>query len=405
MERGLPEIVLIELIGKKGPLRIEEINIESKNIAISWAKKNGWINIEQGVLKLTPKGAEIIETRAYALQSALEKIDREGTCEEEFLKVLESRNLIERVKEIPDIEEIAQLTPEIIISGIWKTKPFKPYDVYAPAPQVYPGKKHPYAQFIEEVKEKLIEMGFEEVESPLVETEFWNFDALFVPQDHPAREWHDIFFLKNPKTGKIPENLKEKIKLTHENGWITGSKGWGIWSQERALRLILRSHTTTASVRYLSKFDGEETKVFSIGRIFRPDVIDRTHLMEFDQCEGIIVGKKVTFRHLLGMLKEFAKVVLGTEKIKFIPHYYPFTEPSVDMAVYFPKLKKWVEIVGSGMFRPEVLKPLGIDYPVLAWGFGFSRLAMFKLEIDDIRYLFTRDIKFLREYPVMKCLL
>jgi phenylalanyl-tRNA synthetase alpha chain len=124
--------------------------------------------------------------------------------------------------------------------------------------------------------------------------------------------------------------------------------------------------------------------------------------MEFDQCEGIIVGKNVTFRHLLGMLKEFAKEVLGTEKVKFVPHYYPFTEPSVDMYIYFPKMKKWVEVVGAGMFRPEVLKPLGINYPVLAWGFGFSRLAMLKLEIDDIRYLFAKDLAWLREFPVMK---
>ena len=403
--QGLPEKNLIKLLSKEGPLRINEIILDSKEIAIAWAKKNNWIKIENGIVMLTFEGIKAVEEE-YPLEKALQEIDTKGETEEKLVKILESRKLIEKVKKLPEIEEIAQLTSEIIISGIWKSKKFKKYDVLAPAPEHFLGKKHPYVQFIEEVREKLIEMGFEEIKSPIVESEFWNCDALFMPQDHPARSVHDVFYLKKPQKAKIKDkNLLEKVRLTHENGWITGSKGWGFWDQRNALRLILRSQTTAASVRYLANFDGEQAKVFCIDRVFRPDVIDKTHLIEFDQCEGIIVGKNITFRHLLGILKEFAENVLGAKKIKFIPHYYPFTEPSVDMAVYFPKLKKWVEIVGSGMFRPEVLKPLGIKYNVAAWGFGFSRLAMLKLEIDDIRYLFSRDIKWLREYPVMKCLL
>lgn len=402
---GLPERNLIRLLAKEGPLRIDKIILDSKEIAISWAKKNNWIKIEKGMVMLTEQGAKAVEEE-YSLEKALQEIDSKGETNENLEKILESRKLIEKIKELPEIEEIAELTPEIIISGVWKDKPFKKYNALAPAPEIYPGKKHPYVAFMEEVREKLVEMGFEEVKSPVVESEFWNCDALFMPQDHVARSVHDVFHLKNPKKAKLlRKELFERVKLTHENGWITGSKGWGFWDQETALKLVLRSQTTAASVRYLANFEGEQAKVFCIDRVFRPDVIDKTHLIEFDQCEGIIVGKNITFRHLLGMLKEFAEKVLGTNKIKFIPHYYPFTEPSVDMAVYFPKLKKWVEIVGSGMFRPEVLKPLGIKYNVAAWGFGLSRLAMLKLEIEDIRYLFARDIKFLREFPVMKCLL
>ncbi len=405
LEEGLPEVNLIKLLSKEGPLPLEKIEVENKHIAIAWAKKNNWIRIDSGIAMLTAEGARALE-KEYALEKALREVDASGKCEEALLKILESRKLVERIRELPEIEEIAQLTPEIIISGIWKIKPFKRYDVLAPAPEVFLGKKHPYIQFIEEVREKLVEMGFEEVKSPVVESEFWNCDALFMPQDHPARSVHDVFHLKNPRKAKIPDKeLFERVKLTHESGWITRSKGWGFWDQETSLRLVLRSQTTAASVRYLANFEGEQAKVFCIDRVFRPDVIDKTHLIEFDQCEGIIVGKNVTFRHLLGTLKEFAENVLGAKKIKFIPHYYPFTEPSVDMAVYFPNLKKWVEIVGSGMFRPEVLKPLGIKHNVAAWGFGFSRLAMLKLEIDDIRFLFARDIKWLREFPVMKCLL
>ncbi len=405
LKEGLPEVNLIKLLAKEGPLPIDEIKIPSKEIAISWAKKNSWVEIKNGMVMLTTKGVRALEEE-NPLEKALQEIDAEGDCEENLRKVLESRKLAERVKELPQVDEIAQLTPEIIISGIWKTTPFKEYDVLAPAPEQFPGKKHPYVQFIEEIREKLVEMGFEEVKSPMVESEFWNCDVLFMPQDHPARSVHDVFYLKQPEKAKINDKeLMERVRLTHGSGWITGSKGWGFWNQRTAMNLVLRSQTTAASVRYLADFEGEEAKVFCIDRVFRPDVIDKTHLIEFDQCEGIIVGKNITFRHLLGMLKEFAENILGTKKIKFIPHYYPFTEPSVDMAVYFPKLKKWVEIVGSGMFRPEVLKPLGIEHNVAAWGFGFSRLAMLKLEIEDIRFLFSRDIKWLRDFPVMKCLL
>ncbi len=403
LKNNLPEINLIKLVASKGSIKINEIDIPQKGIAISWAKKNGWIKVENGLVSLTDKGVKALEEK-YELYDLLVKVDEGKELSDEEKKILESRNLIKEVKEIPDVEEIVQLTPQIIISGVWKNKPFKKYDVNVPAPEEFLGKKHPYVQFVEEVKEKLVEMGFEEVKSPYVETEFWNFDALFVPQDHPAREWSDVFNIKGE--GKLPD-VFEKVKETHTNGWITGSKGWGFWKEETSKKLVLRSHTTPASVRFLASLKGEEreAKVFTIDRVFRRDIIDKTHLMEFDQAEGIIMGKNITFRHLLGILKEFAKKVLGTEKVKYRPSFFPFTEPSVEMDVYSKELGQWVEIVGAGMFRPEVLKPLGVKYPVAAWGFGFSRLAMIKLGIDDIRYLFAKDLDWLRKYPVIKCLL
>jgi len=407
LSEGLPEINLLRLLSQRGPLHISQLEMENKQIAISWAKKNGWIVIEGGVIKLTEKGAKAVEEESPLLK-ALREVDVSGKCsDEKLLEMLIKRNLVKKTREFPEVEEISQLTPEILLSEIWRVKPFKKYDVNAPAPELYPGKKHPYVAFIEEVREKLVEMGFEEVKSPVVEAEFWNCDALFMPQDHPARSLHDIFHVKHPRKAEIKDkHLFERVQKTHENGWITGSKGWGTWDPEKALNLVLRSHTTPSSIRYLANLEsGKEAKVFCIDRVFRPDVIDKTHLMEFDQCEGIIVGKHVTFRHLLGMLKEFAKEVLGTEKVKFVPHYFPYTEPSIEMYIFHEKLNKWVEVVGAGMFRPEVLKPLGIEYNVLAWGFGFSRLAMLKLEIEDIRYLFARDIEWIRKFPVMKCLL
>ncbi len=401
LKEGFPEVSLLKLVASKGSLNIKDVSIDNKGVAISWAKKNGWIKVEKGEILLTEKGTKALDDKYY-FDELLKKVDSGENITEEEAKQLFSRNLIREVKEIPNIEEIAQLTPEIIISGIWKSKPFKKYDVTVPAPELYIGKKHPYVQFIEEVKEKLVEMGFEEIKSPYVETEFWNFDALFVPQDHPAREWSDVLTVKG--NGELPE-IYEKVEKTHKDGWITGSKGWGFWKKEISSKLVLRSHTTPASVRYLAKMNVEEAKVFTIDRVFRRDVIDKTHLMEFDQAEGIIVGKNITFRHLLGILKEFAKKVLDTDKVKFRPSYFPFTEPSVEMDVYSKELRKWVEIVGAGMFRPEVLKPLGVKNPVAAWGFGFSRLAMIKLGIEDIRYLFAKDLEWLRTYPVMRCLL
>jgi phenylalanyl-tRNA synthetase alpha chain len=192
------------------------------------------------------------------------------------------------------------------------------------------------------------------------------------------------------------------VEETHKNGWITGSKGWGNWDFELARRLILRSQTTSVSTRTLTKLKRENLphKMFVIDRVFRPDVIDAKHFIEFDQCEGIVVGEGLTFRHLLGYLKEFA-LTLGAEKVMFKPHYFPFTEFSTEMYVYFPDLG-WVEAAGSGIFRPEVTMPLGIEVPVLAWGIGLGRLAMLKLKINDIRYLFAEDIGWLRNKEMVR---
>jgi len=129
--------------------------------------------------------------------------------------------------------------------------------------------------------------------------------------------------------------------------------------------------------------------------VFRPDVLDAKHSMEFTQLEGIIGDRNITLRNLLGLLKKFAKA-LNLGEVKFRPGYFPFTEPSVESFVKHPKLG-WVEFVGSGMFRPEVLMPLGIDFPVIAWGIGFDRLAMIRLGIDDIRELYTKKLDLLRE--------
>ncbi len=420
LKNGLPEKQLIKTIENEKTL--EEISKFPKSqIAIGWAKKNNWVTIENNTVKITENGKKAIEEKNET-ENALEEIDKKGETKEELIKVLLSRNLIEEIKEVKKKKksfwkrvfggekkkgeikgEIAELTPDLIKSGEWKNKTFRKYDVSAPAPKIYPGKKQPYVQFLEDLKERLIGMGFQEMGGPFVETSFWNCDALFIPQDHPAKSLHDLFYMKNPSKGKLPdENLIAKVKATHEGGWITESSGWGgTWNKEDATKLVLRSHTTAVSARTLFKNKDKPGKYFTINRNFRPDVIDAKHLMEFNQCEGIVIGEKLTFRHLLGFLKEIAEAI-GMKEIKFKPSFFPYTEPSVEGYVKHPTLG-WMEVLPAGLLRPEVLKPLGVDKSqVLAWGIGIGRLAMAKLGINDIRMLFSEDLEWLRKTPLVR---
>jgi len=429
LKNGLPEKQLLKFLEKEKPLE-EVIKFPKSQIALGWARKNKWILIENNVVKLTDEGKKVEKT---ATEKALEETEKKGNTEEEMIKVLLSRSLIEEVKETTKTsdakikpskpsfwqrflgmfhkkkpieikeEEISQLTPDIIKTGSWKNKPFRKYDVNAPAPKFYAGKKQPYVQFIEEIRERLIGLGFEEMKGPLVETYFWNCDALFMPQDHPARGIHDVLLLKNPSKGSLPdENFVAKVKATHEGGWITESLGWGgMWSKDEAAKLIMRSQGTAVSARTLFENKDKPQKYFMVDRVFRSDVIDAKHLNEFDHCEGIVVGENLTFSHLLGFLKEIAEII-GAEEVKFKPSYFPFTEPSVEMYVKYPQLG-WVEVGGAGLMRPEVLKPMGVEKSqVLAWGLGIGRLAMFKLGVNDIRTLYSDDLEWLRNQALVK---
>jgi len=254
------------------------------------------------------------------------------------------------------------------------------------------------------LKEKLVAFGFKEMTGPIVELVFFNCDTLYMPQDHPAREIHDMYFLKKPEYGRLSSynHFLKNVKEAHECGWKTGSKGWGYrFSTREAERLILRSQTTSVSARTLLSRELEVPgKYFSIARCYRPDVIDKTHLTEFNQLEGIVLGENLKLRDLLGILEKFALEIANADKIKFSPGYFPFTEPSVELHAY-KKGHGWLEFGGSGIFRPEVTQPLGVNVPVLAWGLGVDRLFMMKAGIDDIRYLFTQDLDWLRHKELM----
>jgi phenylalanyl-tRNA synthetase alpha chain len=299
--------------------------------------------------------------------------------------------------------DITQITPELIITGRWRSAKLQKYNIAAPVAKVWPGKKHPYLSFLDEVQNKLVTLGFQEMTGTSVETCFFNFDALNMPQNHPAREPSDIYYIKDPKHGNIDshDTVVKNVKETHENGWQTGSTGWGYkYSLEVAQRLILRGHSTCLSARTLASNKVQvPSKYFSIARVYRPEVVDRTHLSEFNQVEGFIIDSDLNLRDLLGVLGRFAMEIAGADKVRFRPDYFPFTEPSVELSAY-KEGYGWIEFGGSGIFRPEVTKPLGIDAPVIAWGLGVDRLFMMRYGIEDIRMIFCPDLEWLRKKQV-----
>ena len=424
---GLPERRALKVLREKGRATLDDLrevlSEEELKPIVGLLRKEGWASVrkEDGklVLEVTEKGlnagerpidralkllaekgsvpAKEIEKLVPLKELKRRKIGEEETVTERTVEITPAGEELVR-KGIELKREVSVLTPELIKSGKWREVEFRRFDIKAPVRRIYPGKKQPYRAFLDKIRRRLIEMGFIEmtVES-LIETQFWNFDALFQPQNHPAREWTDTYQLKYPKSGYLPEEeLVERVKRAHEEG-LAGSRGWGyVWSPERAMLLMPRAHGTALSGRQLAKGVEIPGKYFTIQRVFRPDVLDRTHLIEFNQVDGFVVGEDLTFRHLLGILKRFAVEIAGAKKVKFLPDYYPFTEPSVQMSAYHPELG-WVEFGGAGIFREEMTKALGIDAPVIAWGIGIDRLAMFKLGIDDIRYLFSYDLRWLRE--------
>ena len=294
--------------------------------------------------------------------------------------------------------ETGTLTREQILSGAWKTKNLRRYDVSKLPKKAYPGKIHPYQRIIGEMREILLEMGFEELYGDIVQQCFWNFDALFQPQDHPAREMQDTFYLR--ETLPLPEGY-EKVKAMHISGGETSSTGWGgVWKEEKAEQCVLRTHTTSLSIQHLAQNTNPPVKAFAVGRVYRRESIDTTHLAEFEQLEGIVMDEGVTFGNLLGILREFYNR-MGFESVRFKPSYYPYTEPSLDAEVFIEGIG-WIEMGGAGVFREEVTAPIGINYPVLAWGLGVSRIAMLRLGLKDLRLLHKSDVAFLRETPSLR---
>jgi phenylalanyl-tRNA synthetase alpha chain len=434
-EIGLPERRMSRILrelGGRAPLRrvAEMAGVDGKlcAAAVGWMKRKGMAELEKGdgeiflvslrVPEETPdekllrilrkRGGIVKEDLNETLAEAADILEKRGLIaknlkmEYRFILTEEGLNSISKGIEVQ--RDVSQITPQLLRDGGWRTVSLRRYNVEAPVALTWPGKRQPYNAFLDELKMKLIALGFKEMTGPLVELMFFNCDALYMPQDHPARDIHDIYFVKNPKYGSLKGygRYLRNVRRAHEDGWTTGSIGWGYtFSTRESRRLILRSHGTAVSARTLMRRDLEiPGKYFSIARCYRPEVTDKMHLTEFNQVEGIVVGEGLTLRNLLGVLEKFALDIAEADSVKFRPDYFPFTEPSVELLAY-KKGYGWVEFGGSGIFRPELTLPLGIKVPVLAWGLGVDRLYMMKAGVDDIRSLFTFDLEWLRRRGVI----
>jgi phenylalanyl-tRNA synthetase alpha chain len=405
LQKGLPETQLLRII-LPGTTLADLQKHEAFRIGFGQLRKKGLVKVEgTSIVKATGASTESYE-------HALKNPSATDTATKEFIKrgILQETETVHNIiaitpkgvaiaeKGLDTRGETGTLTREQIISGEWKDLNFRRYDVTKLPKKTYPGKIHPYQRIIGEMREILLEMGFEELYGGIVQQAFWNFDALFQPQDHPAREMQDTFYLR--ETLPLPDGY-EKVKAMHISGGNTSSTGWGgAWKEEKAEQCVLRTHTTSITIQHLANNPNPPVKAFCIGRVYRRETIDTTHLAEFEQLEGIVMDEDVTFGNLLGILREFYNR-MGFESVRFKPSYYPYTEPSLDAEVYIEGIG-WIEMGGAGVFREEVTAPLGINYPVLAWGLGVSRIAMLRLGLKDLRYLHRSDIAFLRETPSLR---
>jgi len=422
----LPEFKFLELVSA-APKTLEQLKkslgADEVKFSLGHWKKKGVVLFDQGKVKSVPVKKPTSSPESKLIEKLSKEplgLDKLSESEQKAYKELDRRKAIIKIldktsvtleitalgekvaKEIQSLPKnrIEHLTQSIINSKEWQTKPFRRYDVEAKVPTIAAGKKQAYLAFLDDVKRELVSMGFTEMTGPLVEATFFNNDALFMPQDHPARGIHDKYTVKGKANlNRYVEEIK-KVKKIHEEGGY-GSTGWGgEFSEDITKQLVLRAQTTALSARMLMNKDLKISgKYFAVGRCYRPDAVDSTHLTEFNQMEGIVLGEDVSFRQLLSLLSEFAKRLAGVEKVKFVQGYFPFTEPSVEGFVQL-KDGRWTEIFAAGVLRPEVTKPLGIDVPVLAWGPGIDRLFMVKEGLNDIRYLFSNDLKWLREAKI-----
>jgi len=389
---------------------------EKSAFIFGYAMKNKLIEVIDGLVTRTSNLKDFgFEEYHNALQSVADGIElTDKRLIDNLLKMnlleayfkseyfVNKNSLGESYTNLEQSKTVTYLTSEMLKNNEYKNVKFKPYNVVSDVDQLFIGKYQPYARFLNLVRNKLVSIGFEEMPTDLITTEFYNFDIPFQPQNHPARTWTDTYSLKRPSKGDLPEKkIVDVIRNAHETGGNTGSKGWNYkWSEDIARKLMPAAQGTAYSARLLSEGVIPPKKYFALSRVYRPDVLDATHLSEFNQLEGIVIGD-VNFKNLLGLLEQFAKEVAGATDIMFTPCYYPFTEPSASLHAKHPKLG-WVELGGSGIFRPEFTESLGYKEKVLAWGLGIDRLAMFNLELTDIRDLFSSKIELLRSKPIIE---
>jgi phenylalanyl-tRNA synthetase alpha chain len=429
--KPLPERKALQaLLKSKGRMPVAKLQAACKfndselAIALGWLRRKGWASVEKkegaSTLVATDAGRTAAEGRT-ADEEVLARMAQgelpEDAVDPRILRDLKSRQDLVREREAvrreialtPAGEKILaagiELKPEATIvttdllrDGRWRNVDFRRYDTRAFAPMVWPGKRHVLGAYLEKIRAIFLEMGFTEIDGDYVQSAFWNYDALFQPQDHPARDALDSFYLAKPRAVPLPDDaVVRRVAEAHETGGGTGSKGWRYaWARGEAERALLRSHTTAITIKWLSEHPRPPQKAFILGRNFRRDAMDWNHLPEFHQIEGVVMEEGANLARLIGTIEEFYHR-LGFLGCKFRPGYFPYTEPSMEPEVQLPD-GRWMELGGSGIFRPEVTKPLGIEAPVLAWGLGLERLIMVLEGMKDIRDLYLSDLDWLRNH-------
>ncbi len=397
LEEGLPEEKVLEKVAG-GESSIEQVKSlgDSADLGIGKAREKGLIEIEDGVLHLTGEGEDMLEEEHEEMR-VLRTVEEDGGVDDDAAAELLDRGLVEEDEGVKRTVLLTEKGRGIDISGVEEA-----FDVEVPSKNALVGRKHFAREVYEYIRRVWVEMGFQEMNGPIVVPSLLNFDALYTPQDHPARELHDTFFLDDPEKSDIEPygSTVGWIKKTHEDGWETGSSGWDYnWSEEESRNNVLRTHTTSVSAKTLWGLEEEDlpAKFFSVDRNFRNETVTWKNIPEFYQTEGIVVGKELNFQHLLGYLEAFFRK-LGFEDVRFRPAYYPYTELSIEPDVYDEEKEAWMGMGGAGMFRPEVVKPLlGFEAPVLAWGLGPGRMVMRKHGLGDIRDLYRNDLELLRD--------
>lgn len=422
VKEGLPERQILDAL--EGPVPLDELKARFSpkmvGIATGWLVRKGWAKIEDGLMVPSGSSGAGKDEELLAAFEGKAKTPAEFSEDpkaEKTLKDLLKRKIVAKhekkfrtisttpegrsfaAEDLVIEEEITQITTELLKSGAWKDKNYRPYNINIRPKPVYGSKIHAYHRLIDQMRQIFLEMGFTEIKGDIVQSSFWNFDALFQPQDHPARDMQDTFHLGSRSS--LPGKYIDVVKAMHECGGDLDSRGWGgEWDPKLGEKNVLRTHTTAVTIKYLADNPEPPVKAFCIDRAYRRETIDPTHTPEFEQLEGVVMDKNMSFADLLGLLSEFYNK-MGFDEVRFRPGYFPYTEPSVEPEVYVDGLG-WVELGGAGIFRKEVTGPLGIKEPVLAWGLGVSRVAMLKLGLKDLRLLYQSDIDWLRKSEVRR---
>ncbi|EMA50004.1 MULTISPECIES: phenylalanine--tRNA ligase subunit alpha [Halococcus] len=430
LDTGLPEIALFEAAREAdgetdlgSVIEAADLAGPQVDIALSNYARKGYGTIESGTVTADADADPDADPERRALAALA---GGESIADESVLDRLASRNLVERhetthrevrltddgitalMEGVETADTVGQVTPELLTTGEWEDVEFAEYNVEADAEEAHGGRTHVLRRTAERVKDVLVGMGFEEMDGPHVDADFWINDCLFMPQDHPARTHWGRFEMDQPtEIDDLPEDLVERVRAAHRDGVGPDSDGYhSPWEAEFARELALRGHTTSLSSRYLSGFEVGELeppqRFFSVEKVYRNDTLDATHLLEFFQIEGLVMAENLSVRDLMGTFTEFYEQ-FGITDLEFKPTYNPYTEPSFELFGEHPVTGEIVEIGNSGLFRPEMLEPLGVDCDVMAWGLALERLLMLTHGFEDIRDVHGTlvDLDFLRNAEVV----